>query len=464
MARKLWNVLKYMLLAAGFGVSVAYIIFAPQALTENAAEEEIIQGTFLQGISIEGVEIGGKTVGEARELLREKEQEILSGAYLELVYGEEVFRLDARDLSASLNTEEVLESAILLGKSGSEAERYKIRKKVAEGKDYALVRKLGGVDKLRIEEICAEIEREPKNAEMQFSASERFSYAEEQDGLQVIRDVLEERLEEAIRGNKSVQINIPTLPVKPEVTVEDLRRKTVLRAKFATSFADSPYNNPNRVANIKKSVKLFNGSEKSVLAPGEKLSLNDILGDRTEARGWKLAPGYVRGRTEDQPGGGVCQISTTLYCTALKADLEIVSRSNHSMPVGYAERGLDATISTGGPDLVIRNNTKDRIYLRAWISAEEKLYFEIYGLPFEGFDEIRLETEKLREIDPEGEMQVTVDENLTADEEEIVVERRKGSEWETFQCYQQNGKVIKRKSVGKSLYKAFAGEKIVGTS
>jgi vancomycin resistance protein YoaR len=211
-------------------------------------------------------------------------------------------------------------------------------------------------------------------------------------------------------------------------------------------------------------VKLFNGSDKSVLAPGEKLSLNDILGDRTEAAGWKLAPGYVRGKTEDQPGGGVCQVSTTLYCAALKADLEIVSRVNHSIPVGYADRGLDATISTGGPDLVIRNNTKENLYLRTWISAEQKLYFEIYGLPFEGFDSIGLDTEKLREIEPEGEMQVTVDETLTADEEEIIVERRRGSEWETYKCYQRNGKVIKRKSAGKSIYKAFSGEKIVGTS
>ena len=72
------------------------------------------------------------------------------------------------------------------------------------------------------------------------------------------------------------------------------------------------------------------------------VSLNAILGDRTEANGWKLAPGYVSGRSEDQPGGGVCQISSTLYCAALKADLSIVQRQNHSIPVGYIAQGLDA--------------------------------------------------------------------------------------------------------------------------
>lgn len=463
MARKLWNVMKYMLIALGLVAAVAYIIFAPQELTEITAAEEIGQGTFLKGISVEGVDIGGKTVGEARELLRDKEKGLLSDAYIDLAYGDEVFRLDAQDLSATLNTEDVLKSAILLGKGGSEAERYRVRKKVAEGKNYALVRRFGKVNELRVDEICDAIERKPKDAEMRFSASEKFSYVEEQDGLQVVREVLAERLDEAVRENKSVKISIPTQPLEAEVTVEELRARTVLRAKFATSFAKEPYNDPNRVANIKKSVKLFNASDKNVLSPGEKLSLNAILGDRTEAGGWRLAPGYVRGRTEDQPGGGVCQVSTTLYCAALKADLEIVSRVNHSIPVGYAEQGLDATISTGGPDLVIRNNTKEKIYLRAWISAEQKLYFEVYGLPFDGFDAIRLETKKLREIEPEGEMQITVDESMTADEEEIVVKRRTGSEWETFKCYQKNGKVQQRVSAGRSVYKAFAGEKIVGT-
>ena len=159
----------------------------------------------------------------------------------------------------------------------------------------------------------------------------------------------------------------------------------------------------------------------------------------------------------------LCKLAKQTAAMLPGADLEIVERSNHSIPVGYADLGTDATISTGGPDLVLRNNTKSRIYLRAWIGADQKLYFEIYGVPFDGFDSIRIETKKLREILPEGEMQVTVDEALTADEEEIVVKRREGSEWETFKCYQQNGKVIKCVSVGKSIYKAFAGEKIVGT-
>lgn len=461
MARKIWSVLKYILPVLGIAAAAAYIIFSPQDLTKESAAAEIERGTFLQGISVEDAEIGGLTYAEARELLREKEQEILSGVYIDLKYGDEVFRLNAEDLSARINTEDVLRSALLLGKSGSEAERYRVRKKVAEGKEYALVCTRGAVNQARIEEISAAIDRAPEDASMDFSAAENFTYVQEKDGVEVMQEELMRLI--ADTANRS-EIEIPTQTIRADVTAEDLRSKAVLRAKFATSFAEEPYNNPNRVANIKKSVKLFNSSRKCVLAPGEKLSLNDILGDRTEAGGWKLAPGYVRGKTEDQPGGGVCQVSTTLYCAALKADLEIIERSNHSMPVGYADLGTDATISTGGPDLVLRNNTKSRIYLRAWIGADQKLYFEIYGLPFDGFDSIQIETKKLRDIPPDGEMQVTVDETLTADEEEIVVKRREGSEWETFKCYQLNGKVIKRVSAGRSVYKAFAGEKIVGTS
>ena len=461
MERKLWNVFKYFLIFGAVAGAIAYILLAPMAEEEPDHERD----TFLMGIRAEGVELGGKTFAEAEELMRKREAELREGIFLDLHHGEETYRLTARDLSAEFDTRDVLEEAFRLGKSGSPLQRRKVRRETAErGKEYSVSHKLGTVDEARIDEICNDIFLEPQNASMKFSAAENFTYTHEKNGMEADREELLKRIQQACVSGEPKEIEIPVKEIPAEITLEQLKKETVLRVKYATSFAEEPYNDKNRVTNIKKSVNLFNKSEKSTLAPGEQLSLNEVLGDRTEEGGWKLAPGYIYGRTEDQPGGGVCQVSTTLYGAALKADLKIVDRKNHSIPVGYAEKGLDATISTGGPDLVIENNTDAVIYLRAWISAEEKLYFEIYGKPFDGFDEIRLETELVREIEPEGEMEIVTDESMTADEEEIVVRRRNGSEWKSYKVYRKNGETVKRVLADTSVYKAYNGEKKVGVS
>lgn len=459
MKDKLRSFLKYFLIFGAVAGAVSYILLAPMAETEPDYEKD----TFLMGIRAAGVELGGKTYAEARELMKEKEAELSNELYLELAHGDEVYPMTAQELSVSFDTEEVLRKAFALGKSGSPLERRRIRRETAaNGREYALSYKTGEVSAERVDEICSDMAREPVDAGMQFSAEENFTYSHEKTGIEADREALMKEIESACEEGLPAKIEIPTKEIPAEITLEQLKRETVLRVKYSTSFAEEPYNDKDRVANIKKSVNLFNRSEKNVLDPGEKLSLNEVLGDRTEEGGWKLAPGYIYGRTEDQPGGGVCQVSTTLYGAALKADLKIVERKNHSIPVGYAEKGLDATISTGGLDLVIENNTEGRIYLRAWISAEQKLYFEIYGKPFDGFDEIRLDTELVREIEPEGEMEIVTDETMTADEEEIVVKRRKGSEWKTYKIYREDGKEVRRVLADTSVYKAYNGEKKVG--
>jgi len=457
--KKILGILKYVLFFLAAAGAAAYILLAP---VEEDVDLE--SSTFLQGIRINGIEVGGMTYGQAKERLKAWEEEERNKIYLDLSYQDEKYRLTDEELVTEYDTEHILKRALEFGRSGSPLERRRIRKETAQkGKEYRSTCYFGEVDQDKIEEICAEIEREPSDAAMTFSAEDGFIYRQEESGIRINRDELLRRIEEVCSNGKLTEIRIPWEEVPAEVTVEDLKKKTVLRTKYATSFAEEPYNDGNRVANIKKCVKLFNASKKTVLNPGEKLSLNDVLGDRTEAGGWKPAPGYVNGATEDQPGGGVCQMSTTLYGAALKADLKIVSRKNHSIPVGYAEKGLDATISTGGPDLVIENNTGSVVYLRAWISAEQKLYIEIYGKPFDGFDKIRLDTELIREIQPDGDMEVTVDESMTADEEKIVVKRRAGSEWKTYKVYEKNGKEIKRVLAAESVYKAYNGKKIIGT-
>ena len=123
----------------------------------------------------------------------------------------------------------------------------------------------------------------------------------------------------------------------------------------------------NRISNVKKACALLDGL---ILIPGQTLSFNDTLGERTEANGWLPATAYADGEVRQEYGGGICQVSSTLYNAVLYSNLEIVDRSCHQFQVGYLPWGMDATVSWGGPDFKFRNNADYPIKIHAWVDEE----------------------------------------------------------------------------------------------
>ncbi|MBR0356322.1 MAG: VanW family protein, partial [Clostridia bacterium] len=157
-------------------------------------------------------------------------------------------------------------------------------------------------------------------------------------------------------------IPLPIHDLEPSITREMLQSKFVLRGSYTTSFSDST---KNRKYNIRFGAEKINGT---ILKPGDVFSANETLGTRTRKNGWKNAGAYESGEVVQQAGGGVCQLSSTLYNAALYADMEIVERRNHSMPVHYVDRGRDATINSIGNiiDFKFRNNTSSDVIIMAY--------------------------------------------------------------------------------------------------
>ena len=122
----------------------------------------------------------------------------------------------------------------------------------------------------------------------------------------------------------------------------------------------------NRNTNLKLAAKALNGK---LIRPGETFSYNKTLGERTEAKGYKPAGAYMAGKTVKTVGGGICQVSSTLYYACLKADLEIVERTAHGYTVSYMPYGMDATVSWGSLDYKFKNNTDYPIRIEAWVSG-----------------------------------------------------------------------------------------------
>ncbi|MBC7808117.1 MAG: VanW family protein [Akkermansiaceae bacterium] len=168
------------------------------------------------------------------------------------------------------------------------------------------------------------------------------------------------------------QVTMVITETNPAMTGDNLGGVTTLLASYTTSFGSS---SAARQSNIRKASAHMDGT---LLAPGEVFSYNDIVGPRSPRLGWRNAPTYQDGQVVPGPGGGICQTSTTLYNAVLRANLKVVERRNHSMPVHYVPAGCDATVDYGSQDFKFQNNTKGPVYVQA-LTPGGRLIFNLYG-------------------------------------------------------------------------------------
>ena len=176
------------------------------------------------------------------------------------------------------------------------------------------------------------------------------------------------------------EVIVPLVITEPSVTAEELREllfRDVLGYQ-TTVFASS---GENRINNIKLAASKINGV---VLMPGEVFSYNETLGQRTKEAGFLEAGAYASGEVVQEVGGGICQVSSTLYCATLFANLETVSRTNHYFRVDYLPIAYDATVSWPTPDFKFRNNREYPIKIVAYTTDEKDLTVEIHGTDVDG--------------------------------------------------------------------------------
>lgn len=446
---------------------VAVVFFSHTTLTAQQWQELYEQGTYHEGIRIDGIDVGGMTMLQAGQAVRQNMQDRLNAVQVTVDGNGRQYVLTKDDFETSDNIDEVLKNALTVAREGSRSD---IAKQLSEieknGMDFMSDYTVNTTPaKQCIKQIAAAVDLPAQNATVQINNDDRdnrFTYTDEKEGYSVDQDALYDAVAELVRMREYGTVDIPLVRVSAEVTRAELEQNMVLRSTATTAFSHSPYNRESRINNIKKAVGIINGY---VLAPREGFSTNTVLGPRTYELGWEPAPAVVRGGSEDQAGGGVCQVSSTMYNAVLKADLEIVYRQGHSIKLSYVDGGLDATINTGTIDFIYQNNTTHDIYIFCWVnSSKQTVTFEIYGEPFsDNFDEIRLSSEKLKSIQPDGEMLVTVDMTKEPGYEEEVIKRRVGSIYAAYKHYYKDGvEVGEAELIDKTKYKAYAGEMIVG--
>lgn len=205
----------------------------------------------------------------------------------------------------------------------------------------------------------------------------RFMYSPEKSGRSADTETLAASVINAVAANDYSIITVPVRILEPAVKTEQVKRSTQLVSSWTSSYES--HSNADRVYNVAKLSGLISGV---VIAPGETWSINKQAGPRTYENGWKGAAGINDGAFVKEPGGGVCQVSSTLYNAALRAGLDVVESSRHSIISNYMPVGLDATISTGNKDLKLRNPYDTPVYIISYMNTKDKnVTVEIYGPP-----------------------------------------------------------------------------------
>jgi vancomycin resistance protein YoaR len=211
-----------------------------------------------------------------------------------------------------------------------------------------------------------------KNATLEMDNNKGLIVIPEQPGLEVDRDRTFAGLPQAI-DNIEDYISLPIYlkEAEPSVLAKDLANMGEI-SSFTTNFNTAEI---NRSKNLRLAASKINGN---IIAVGEEFKFNSIVGKRTVESGYSDAMIIVSGKFEPGLGGGVCQVSSTLYNACLMAGLEISERHNHGLSVSYVQLGLDATVVYGIQDFRFINNTSSPIYIRA-ITNGGQLTMSIYG-------------------------------------------------------------------------------------
>ncbi len=284
-------------------------------------------------------------------------------------------------------------------------------------------------------------------------SNHRLIYTESHPGVKLNEREVKRAIKEY---ENSKTLIIPAKITQPKVSTEELKN-SIVGDELGTYTTDYSSSSSDRAHNISLASGKINGY---VLAPGEEFSYNDVVGPRTVERGFKMANVYVGNTVQPGIGGGICQVSSTLFNAVVFADLEITERRNHSLPVSYAPMGRDATVSYGAIDFKFKNNTSKPIEIRV-TCENRKNTVSIYGTDENPEREIKFETEKTGTSAPK----VVKKEDNTIPEGTIKVESEgtSGSSYTTYKVIYENGVVTSRDVLCKSVYKGKDRVELVGT-
>ena len=361
------------LLGTIFGVAVFFSF-----LSTGIRAEAKSMDTISKGIYIDGLDVSGMTALEAETAVNQMiEQKLETPIVLKCVDANEVIVTPA-DLGMEWNNKAIIKEAVSMGKVGNVIERYKFAKDL-ERENY-IMNTTYSYNKSLIQQLveeCTAFNQDAIDLELQRSNG-AFLIVEGKQGKKLDSANAVSMIYDFVMNEwdgSEASLELPVIIEEPRGSKEELAKVKDVLGSYTTSYTTS---SAARVANVENGTRLINGV---TLYPGETFSMLELVTPFSVANGYFMAGSYLNGLVVDSLGGGICQVSTTLYNAVLRAELEVTQRSNHSMSVAYVPLSADAAIAeSAGKDFCFTNNTKYPVYVEGITTPDKQVTFNIYGV------------------------------------------------------------------------------------
>lgn len=416
-------------------IIISIIIILPLVIFSSgffaSASEKIYPG-----VEIMGTDLGGLNKEEGLVKLGEIEKDLRAKRVV-LRYNGWTSPLLLNEVGFDINEEAVITEALNAGKQGSIIKRWQDRKQIEKAGCSLQPVFEYDQEKLvqRLKDLTREITVEPVEASFKISAGEKVTVVPSQDGIDLDLEKLKKGITDVLYKKKP-EVTLSLVPVSPTRTTAALESMHVdgLLGGYTTHFDAGKV---SRTYNISVAARAF---DELLVMPGQVVSFNEVVGPRSSEAGYKTAPVIVNDELVDGLGGGVCQVSTTLYNSVLLANLDIEERYNHSLPVSYVPIGRDATVVYDALDFKFGNNTGDYLYIKSYV-YDGQITINIYGNTAYKKD-VRIDSVVTDEID--FSVIYETDPNLPKDTQVVKKEGANGFLAYTERVVFQNGKEEKR--------------------
>ena len=468
--------LKWIALAAAALICVIIIVsIANSGGADAVADMDKLMQTgkrFKAGVKLIGVDVSGMTPEEATGLVKNAAEKKLKTVAVTISSGENSWTLDSDAMGMGYDIAEALADGLNFGRG--EDDNTVVITGAGEGEFDAKYTWDRGKIISALAAMSQSINTEATAAYAEpvtdWTQEERFIYHTGEEGITLNEEATADAIEKALEQGEFVcTVEATVNAVLPGGNIDDLKAATSFIASYTTKFSARRDDEvkQNRKFNIHKAADIINGN---TIQPGEEWSFNTVVGPRTYELGWKGANGISGGKEYTiQAGGGICQVSTTLYNALLCANMEIVDRRAHTIPSDYVPVGLDATVDTRGIDFVWKNNTDMPAYIFARVekvegsSSRHTITVYVYGKPLPEGVTYQSRNEIIEERSRQDEAIYTNDASIPTGYQ---LERVQGHKYYVAEAYQDkyvDGKLAESKLLYTDKYKGNPPEVSIGT-
>ena len=452
-----------LLMVAGIALAALFLCAPEIAFADE--EERVVSGVYVDDISI-----GGMTFEEAQSVLDEYTKK-RGEATITIQCDDSVVETTMAQFGYEMKKNDFIEHGMNVGTSGNVIQRYKELKDVEN--DGLRFEAEFEFDKSLVEAFVTEecTMKNVKAKEPQMikknkdyikgeSCEGLFNYKAGETGRAVdTEDVLNKLMAklETFDGS-NIDVVAKMDDTYPKYTMDQLKKCTTRLATYSTDLKKS---SSARKINVKNATSFINGV---VVYPGEEFSTLKLITPFNAKNGYQKAGSYSGGKVVDTYGGGVCQVSTTLYNAVMRAELDISERSCHSMCIDYVPVSYDAAVSeSSGKDFKFVNNTNSPVYIEGYVTSDYQLHFSVYGEETRPSNrEVKFKQVIVKVIEP-GEPVVTKDSSKYEDYKKVTQSAHTGYKAEIYKQVYVDGVMVEETLYNKSSYKSSPKYMVVGT-